>query len=373
MIVVYPGVTLLDAAGPAQVFSSANEVPGSPNEARGGIALCWHRRKAARSRPIPGLRSVPCLCARRQQRRAIDTLIVAGGVGVFDALEAKNLIGWIASCHKESRRVATTCMGAFLAAEARLLDRPDGHHPLETYRGAARTVIRMSGSSAIRFLSAMGRCGPLPALRQASISRLPWSKRITVIGWPCRWRNRSSYFLKRPGGQSQFSNVLAAQKDDRRRHLLGPACLGGGKSPERPGASRHWLRRAGMSPRTFARLYKERDWPHAGEVRRDDACRRGQTSAGANGNGARKNRSAQSGLVDEQRMRRAFLRHVGVSPLRVPQDIWNTIRVRVMPASARLRQSWPIAPERSDLSARSTVPQRCGASVGTSCDAVRKF
>ena len=64
-------------------------------------------------------------------------------------------------------------------------------------------------------------------------------------------------YFKRPGGQSQFSNVLAAQKKD-----------GGGTFSE----LHAWIagnlqfeldvetlaRRAGMSPRTFSRLYKEK-------------------------------------------------------------------------------------------------------------------
>ena len=119
VIVVYPGVTLLDAAGPSQVFSSANEVPGSPGEApRYRVVLASPDGGEIRTDTGITLGTLPL---RQASARPIDTLIVAGGFGVFDVLEEKTLTRWIASRHKACRRVATTCMGAFLAAEAGLL------------------------------------------------------------------------------------------------------------------------------------------------------------------------------------------------------------------------------------------------------------
>jgi transcriptional regulator GlxA family with amidase domain len=52
----------------------------------------------------------------------IDTLVIAGGpgaeIGTYDA----NFIAWIAQAAKQSRRVASICTGAFLLAEAGLLN-----------------------------------------------------------------------------------------------------------------------------------------------------------------------------------------------------------------------------------------------------------
>jgi AraC-like DNA-binding protein len=72
-------------------------------------------------------------------------------------------------------------------------------------------------------------------------------------------------------------------------------------------------RHAGMSPRTFARLYKERTGitpAKSVEMMRVDAAKQllEQTAT------ALAEVALRTGLVDEQRLRRAFLRHVGVSP-----------------------------------------------------------
>ena len=119
-------------------------------------------------------------------------------------------------------------------------------------------------------------------------------------------------FLKRPGGQSQFSNVLAAQKDDSvgtfsDLHAWIAGNLQANLIVEK--LAHH----AGMSPRTFARLYKERTGLTPAkfvEMMRVDAAKQllEQTAM------APARIATRTGLVDEQRMRRAFLRHVGVSP-----------------------------------------------------------
>ena len=309
VIVVYPGVTLLDAAGPAQVFSSANEVPGSvPGMPRYRVVLASPDGGAVETDTGITLGSVPL---RQASTRPIDTLIIAGGVGVFDALEVKKLIRWIASRLATSRRVATTCMGAFLAAEAGLLKG-------QTVTTHWRRIEDLQD----RYPDLRVQCNPL-FIRNGKI----WSSAGVTAGIDLalamidedhghevamQVAQSLVVFLKRPGGQSQFSNVLTAQKDD-----------GGGTFSDLHAWVTDHLQtdlsietlaeRAGMSPRTFARIYKARTGitpAKSVELMRVDAAKRLLEQTGL----AAQEIAARTGLVDEQRLRRAFLRHVGVSP-----------------------------------------------------------
>ena len=118
-------------------------------------------------------------------------------------------------------------------------------------------------------------------------------------------------FLKRPGGQSQFSALLQSQTSDdgsfARLHEWMAEHLGEDLRVEALAA------RAGMSPRNFARLYVRRlgtTPAKAVERLRLEAARRALEESGVS-----IARVAQvCGFGDEERMRRAFLRSLGVAP-----------------------------------------------------------
>jgi transcriptional regulator GlxA family with amidase domain len=122
VLVAFPGVQPVDVVGPTEVFAEAGALAGgaysvqvvavdpSPISTRAGYAI------------VPGSTIAEC-------RGSIDTLIVAGGVGVPDAERDEALIEWMAAAAARSRRVASVCTGAFLLAAAGLLDgRPATSH-----------------------------------------------------------------------------------------------------------------------------------------------------------------------------------------------------------------------------------------------------
>ena len=115
-IVAFPPLQALDVVGPAEVFSVANQLSNTPR----------YRVELASSTAEPlttssGLKVIPHR-AVTSVRGAIDTLIVSGGPGVADALDDERLIGWIRRAAGRAGRVASVCNGAFLLAEAGVLD-----------------------------------------------------------------------------------------------------------------------------------------------------------------------------------------------------------------------------------------------------------
>ena len=120
-------------------------------------------------------------------------------------------------------------------------------------------------------------------------------------------------YLKRPGGQSQFSTVLAAQASDveGRFSALHAWIIENIASDLRVETL---AEKAGMTPRTFARTYTSRTGmtPASGvEALRVETARLLLESRQV---GGVVEVAKRAGFGDDERMRRAFLRHLGVSP-----------------------------------------------------------
>jgi transcriptional regulator GlxA family with amidase domain len=117
-------------------------------------------------------------------------------------------------------------------------------------------------------------------------------------------------FLKRPGGQSQFSRHLAAQQRD---DVFGALELWMLEHLDADLSVETLARRASMSPRHFARLFKQRlGTTPAAYVRR---LRVEEARRQIEGGSARvKHVARSSGFTDDQHMRRAYKRLLGVTP-----------------------------------------------------------
>jgi transcriptional regulator GlxA family with amidase domain len=119
-------------------------------------------------------------------------------------------------------------------------------------------------------------------------------------------------FLKRPGGQSQFSQVLDLQAQDDGVFDELHVWMENNLADERLTVTT-LAERASMSPRNFARLYKSktgRTPAKALEVFRLEAARRMLEESDRNLTQI----AGACGFGDEERMRRTFLRHLSVSP-----------------------------------------------------------
>ncbi|WP_300575269.1 GlxA family transcriptional regulator [Phenylobacterium sp.] len=109
---IFPDFQLLDAAGPIAAFEIAERHrPGSYRL----------RVVAARAGPVASS-SGATMNAEAADEAAIDTLVVAGGEGTRPALLEAPLIDWVRRTATRARRSASVCSGAYILAEAGLLE-----------------------------------------------------------------------------------------------------------------------------------------------------------------------------------------------------------------------------------------------------------
>src|ERR1700722_10278727 len=119
VIVAFPGVQPLDAAGPFEVFAGATRAAEALGRAGGyDVALVSPRGRPVRAPSGLAL----CTGPLPDPGEKIDTLVLAGGGGVQTARRDVALTTWVAAVAPRCRRVTTVCTGAFLAAEAGVLD-----------------------------------------------------------------------------------------------------------------------------------------------------------------------------------------------------------------------------------------------------------
>jgi transcriptional regulator GlxA family with amidase domain len=303
VIVAFPRVQTLDVHGPAEVFTTATQLSKGDGYAVEVVA----------TRPGPLPTSSVALYPDRTLDRCsgpIDTLVVAGGRGVDEAGRDEQLLAWLKGAAGRANRVTSVCTGAFLLARAGLLDgrRATTHwascgelarrHP-EVEVDADPIFVR--DGSVITSAGVTAGMDLALALVEEDLGR-------EVALETARWL---VLFLKRPGGQAQFSAQLAAQTADREplRELQEWLPDNLGEDLSVPGLAR----RASMSERNFARAFREETGmtPAAYvEVARVENAR----IALETGTIPVEAIARQAGFGTVETMRRAFRRRLGISP-----------------------------------------------------------
>ena len=207
-IVAFPGVTLLDISGPAQVFAELQEI--EPPSASYSLSYLSTSGGLVPTDVGMMIDTAPISGVRPHQ---IDTLLIPGGPGIWSLRQDAVLMKWISQVLPKARRVASVCLGAFVLAWTGALD---GKRAATHWRYCPRLAegfpkIRVEPNAIFVkdgrvWTSAGVSAGIDLALAMIEedfghVTALEIARRLVV-------------FLKRPGGQSQFSTVLAAQASD---------------------------------------------------------------------------------------------------------------------------------------------------------------
>jgi transcriptional regulator GlxA family with amidase domain len=304
LIVLFDRVQSLDVTGPLEVFAGARDHHGE---------RAYRVRTAslggAQVRTTSGLAIVPDGDLRDEGRAdPPDLLIVPGGAGARRG--DPDLVGWIRAHAPRAGRVASVCSGAFLLAEAGLLDgrRATTHW---SQCGALRDqypAVEVDPDSIFvkdeNVATSAGVTAGIDLALALVEDDLGRDKALAIA-------RHLVVFLRRPGNQAQFSAQLSAQVAD--RAPLRDVQQWIAEHPADDLSVEALAERASLSPRHFARAFAaEVGMPPGRYVERTrlEAARRHleDTAAGI-GQTAR-----ACGYRTPEAMRRAFVEALGVSP-----------------------------------------------------------
>jgi transcriptional regulator GlxA family with amidase domain len=322
-VVAFPGVQVLDVTGPLEVFARTArhlaETGAAPASPRRG----WRRAHAgapayavevlARERGPLAASSGILLVPNRtlaEVRGGLDTLLVAGGQGTAEAAGDATLLAWLRRLAPRVRRLGSVCTGAFVLAEAGLLA---GRRATTHWAWCAALAARYPDVTVdpdpifVRDGSLYTSAGVTAGMDLAlALVEEDHGREVALAV-----ARQLVLFLRRPGGQSQFSAQLAVQAADREplRELQAWIADHPGGDLSVPALAR----RVAMSPRNFARVFARQVGVTPArfvETVRVEAARR-RLEDSTDGVDAI---AAACGFGGAESMRRAFLRALRVAP-----------------------------------------------------------
>jgi transcriptional regulator GlxA family with amidase domain len=299
-VLIFPDFQLLDAAGPISVFEVAARYAGQAPSIR---------VIAAGPGPVRASSGVEMLARKFGNASALSTLIIAGGEGVEAAAQNTCTLGFVRSVARRGVRIASVCSGAFVLAEAGLLDgrRATTHwQRTRQFLGAYPNVKLEPDSIYVRDGNIWSSAGITAGIDLAlAMVAEDYGEEIAQAT-----ARQLVLYHRRSGGQSQFSQLLELKTPAgrfaellswAREHLDAPLTVD------------DLADRAGMSARHFSRAFiAETGTTPSKAVERlriEEARQRVQASSEPI------ERVAETtGFRDPERMRRAFIRAFGQPP-----------------------------------------------------------
>ncbi|MFE9497497.1 GlxA family transcriptional regulator [Streptomyces collinus] len=310
LIVAFPGIELLDATGPAEVFSVASRVGGAD---RPGYLVRIATADGAPVTTSSGVRLMADL-AFDDVAGPIDTLLVPGAIELVDGgvepVFDHEVTSWLQRAAPRARRIGSICAGAHLLAAVGLLEgRPATTHWLTADRLAAEHPgVRVEPDPIFIRDGRVWTCAGVTSGMDMALAMVAEDHGQDLALATARMM---VMYVKRSGGQSQFSVPLSVQgaSDDRidelRRWIA--EHLAEDLSLETLAARTH------LSTRHFTRLFHQRTstTPAAYvEAARLEAARRLLEDSDR----SLPEVAAASGLGSVETLHRVFRRRLGTTP-----------------------------------------------------------
>jgi transcriptional regulator GlxA family with amidase domain len=307
LILGFPGVQALDLVGPFEVFTAASRALAA--DAKEGYQLTV---ASIDGQPVATETGLTFAAAELPDpTEAIDTLILPGGHGTRGGRRDPRLVDWIVAAAPQARRVVSVCTGAFLAAQAGLLDgcRATTHWAYADQLAREFPAIDVDPDPIyVRSSPTVWTAAGVSAGIDLALALVEDDHGTEVAQTVARWL---VLHLRRPGGQTQFAAPVWVARAKRE-----PIRAVQDAVESEPGGTHsitELARRAAMSPRHFTRVFTDEVGEAPGayvERVRTEAARRQleQTDDTVVAIAAR------CGFGTAETMRRNFIRRIGVSP-----------------------------------------------------------
>ena len=304
-LLAFDDANLLDIAGPLQVFASASDLGRSTDEKYHVSVISMSGMGIRTSSGV----LISTALAQQVLSEGIDTVLVVGGRGAFNAAKDSPLIQWIQTNRASFRRIGSTCTGAFVLAAAGVLS----SHRATTHWAYTNDLQRDYPSVLVDpnalFVEDRGiwtSAGITAGIDMA----LELVQADTGRGLALKTAKELVLYLKRAGGQSQYSAHLHAQHmPDQFRELLERIM----ENPSDEYSLPQLTKIAGISTRSLYRAFYQqlnmtpREFV---ELARLEVAKRLLED-----NGVRPGRVAeQAGFRSREAMRRSFQKQLGISP-----------------------------------------------------------
>jgi transcriptional regulator GlxA family with amidase domain len=217
LFIVYPGIELLDVAGPAAVFSAANEISGQrlySHKVLSPIAgqIASHSGLMFAAQAIKGFRF-----------KDSDTLLVVGAYesSLVPAMGDGTIRNTLVSAAKRVERYGSICTGAFVLAKAGLLN--DRH--VATHWAGIEQLARVTTDAVVDAQALYvndGRLWTSAGVASGIDMALAMLEKDHGAGLKSKVAKQLVVYAHRPGYQSQFSELLTAQAkaDERYARLI---------------------------------------------------------------------------------------------------------------------------------------------------------
>jgi transcriptional regulator GlxA family with amidase domain len=304
-ILVFPDFQLLDAAGPISVF----EIAGRYASAASSVRSPAIKVLAVTPGPVRSTSGVEMLARGLRPAGAISTLIVAGGEGVRAAAACDKTLAFVRAMAGRGVRVASVCSGAYILAEAGLLDgrRATTHWRRTRHFLAAYPRVKLEPDRIFVRDGDIWSSAGISAGIDLALAMVAEDFGDAIAQETAR---QLVLYHRRSGGQSQFSSLLELKAPAGR---FGALLTWAREHLEAPLTVEDLAEQAGMSSRHFTRAFMAETGTTPSKaverLRIEVARQRVQSSSEAI------ERVAQlTGFRDPERMRRAFIRAFGQPP-----------------------------------------------------------